>query len=236
MSANLNLDDDFYQSKNREMLEKGIGKWTKEFRLTGPVVWYVVSFPFILLFLFIFLVLSPYGNNSSQNILELFSERPFYLFLYIFIFVSTITLMIVIHLFVPWSSRNTRHYTVFKILTPSTEDSEFSLSNFVTFLSFTRLAKHVNSQSDFLPTKEHGSPSSSATNNFQFNTFEMVRKAYPYWNVYVHSFAIASYENGNGSDTFVFYSRHYSDWNFIQKRLQASGLTVETVGYRKMRV
>ena len=236
MSASLNLDDDFYQSKNREMLEKGIGKWTKEFRFTGPVVWNLVSFPFILAFLFIFLIISPYAGNSSQNILDLFSERPFYLFLYLFIFVSTITLMIVIHLLVPWSSRNTRCYTVFKILTPSTEISEFSLSNFVTFLSFTRLAKHVNSQSDFLPTKEHDSSSSSATNNFQFNTFEMVRKKYTFRDVYMHSFAIASYENGNGSDTFVFYSRHYSDWDFIKKRLQASGFTVETVGYRKMRV
>ena len=218
------------------MLEKGIGKWTKQFRFTGPVVWNLILFPFLLVFLFILITISPYGNNSSQNLLELFSEGLFYPILFLFTCVLTITLIIVIHVLVPWFSRNTRCYTVFKILTPSTEKSEFSLSNFVTFLSLTRLAKHVNSQSDFLPTKEHGSPSSSATNNFQFNTFEMVRKAYPYWNVYMHSFAIASYENGNGSDTFVFYSRHYSDWDFIKKRLQASGFTVETVGYRKMRV
>ena len=232
----MSLVNDSNRPENIEMLERNIGKWSTELSFKRISLFGIGIVSLTLILIVLQGISAYYEDSLSQDNSELFSQSlPFFFQLFLFS-VCLAILILVIYLVVPWFSRHKRYYITFKVRALSNEESEFSLSSFTAFFSLTGTAKPVESQWNSLLEKKHNSLSSSATNEFQFNTFKMVSRGKPFTTFYVNSFVIALDESKNEGNTFIFYSRHSADWKFIQKQLEINNLTVETVGYRATRI
>ena len=232
----MSLVNDSHRPENMEILERNIDKWSTEISFKRISLFGIGLLSLMLILIALQGISAYYEDSISQDDSELLSQFiPFFFLLFLFS-VCLVIFILVIYLVAPWFSRHKRCYITFKVRAPSNEESEFSLSSFAAFFSLMGIAKLVDSQWNSLLEKKHNSPSSSATNEFQFNTFEMIGKGNGFNSFYVHSFVIALDESRNESNTFIFYSRHPADWKFIQKQLETNNFTVETVGYRVTRI
>ena len=228
-SAKYSVDD--VPPESVEMLETSLGEWSQEI----PRKKFFIGMPVLLYLALFFLMLVTFA--AIRQSYESDISFPYFLVLLNLIghlYSFCLTLLFVVPLL---RSRfnNKRNYIVFSLSSSSNEESEFSLSGFLSLLSFRPIVKPVESGEDSLLIKEQEFASSSATSKLQLNRFEMPRNWF-FEGTIVSSFVIALQKKEGTSHTFIFYSRHQSCWNNVLKYFKANSLMPEILHFKKIRV
>ena len=215
------------QLESVEILEDGLGKWWKEFRIRGFIIRFTLFGLFVLIFIFSFRW-ALRGNISFNDVSVLFVDMLFAASLGIFI--------LILYLFWLFLNRK-RHFLIFELVSSSNERSSFSLFDFVSFFSLHNTAKPVNSQDDSLLSDEQEFLSSSVTKEYQSNKFEINSWGQNFATVLAAGFFIIAQHNDKDTDnTFIFYSRHSKIWDTIQKCLEDNNLVVRILHSGKISV
>ena len=226
MSIDKSASSDNIQLESVETLEKGLGKWWKEFRIRGYMTSFILFalLASILFFSFRWVL----SGNISFNEVSIHFENMLFL-------ASIGICVLILYLFYLFLNRK-RHYLIFELVSPSNEVSSFSLFDFVSFFSLHNTAKPANSRDDSLLSDEQGFLSSSVVKEYQLNKFEIDRRRQTFEIMLAAgSFIIAQHNDRDADNAFIFYSRHSKIWDALQECLEENNLVVKILHSGKIR-
>ena len=239
MSEGVNRSANSVRFENEGLLEKSLGGWKDELKNIPLLV--ILHFIIILVLpllmgLGLFLIFRGGEDSVLENLDLIILIIVFGQILVIITPLIQVCEIYLIAKILRARSDHRRHYIVFKLLSSSNKESEFSLSSLNSLLLSSFFIYKYKAKRESLLEESWHTPFSSATNKIHLSKLK-IKSDNPFSFLYpfVYPFLIASQGGRNVNNTFIFYSRHRSCWDKIQLHLSSYNLGIEILHSEEMR-